>query len=111
MAKTTITHITDDIDGSKDASEVEFSFDGVNYTIDLSKKNLAAFEKAMKPYFDAATRVSGRKTSTRRGKSTRSTGSRKDLAKIRDWARGQGLEVSERGRIASSVVEQYDAAH
>ena len=110
MAKTTITHITDDIDGSKDATEVSFSFNGDDYTIDLSKKNLAAFEKALKPYIDAATKVPGR-SSHRRNKSSRSSSGRRDLAKIREWAREQDLQVSERGRIPASIIEQYDAAH
>ena len=109
MAKTTITHITDDLDGSKDATEVAFSFNGSDYTIDLSKKNLALMEKALKPYQDAATKVSGR-TASRRGKTSRSSSSRRDLAKIREWAREQGIEVSERGRVSSVVIEQYEAA-
>jgi hypothetical protein len=33
-----------------------------------------------------------------------------EVAAIRRWAREQGIEVSERGRVARSVVEQYDAA-
>jgi hypothetical protein len=33
-----------------------------------------------------------------------------ELAAIRRWAREQGIAVSERGRIARSVVEQYNAA-
>ena len=109
MAKTTITQITDDLDGSKDATEVAFSFDGVDYTIDLSKKNAAAMAKALKPYLDAATKVRGNRA--RRTSSTRATGSRKDLAAVREWARVQGLEVSDRGRVPAAVVEQYDAAH
>lgn len=110
MAKTTITHITDDLDGSKDATEVAFSYNGTDYTIDLSKENLAAMEKALKPYLDAATKVSSR-TSSRRGKSSRSTSGSRDLAEIREWAREQGIEVSDRGRVASIVIEQYDATH
>lgn len=111
MAKTTVTQITDDLDGSKDATEVAFSFDGVDYTIDLSKKNAAAMAKALKPYLDAATKVSGRSTRGRRGKTSRASGPRKDLATIREWARGQGIDVSDRGRIPGAVIEQYDAAH
>ncbi len=30
---------------------------------------------------------------------------------IREWARGQGLEVSDRGRIPTSVTEAYQQAH
>jgi hypothetical protein len=110
MAKTTITQITDDIDGSKDATEIAFSFNGVDYTIDLSKKNAAAMEKALKPYIDAATKTSRRASSTG-GRNGRTRSKRNDLADIRAWARSQGIEVSERGRIPASVIEQYDAAH
>ena len=112
MAKTTVTHITDDLDGSKDASEVAFlRFDGVDFLIDLSKKNAAAMAKALKPYLDAATKVSGRTTRSRRTGSSRTSGPRKDLATIREWARGQGIEVSDRGRISAAVIEQYDTVH
>lgn len=109
MAKTTITHTTDDIDGSKDATEVAISYQGVDYTIDLSKKNAAALEKALKPYLEAATKIPGRTSKSRR-KPSGPSGSRNDLAKIREWARAQGLTVSDRGRVSSSVIDQYDAA-
>ena len=36
---------------------------------------------------------------------------REKSSEIRAWAKAHGLPVSERGRIASSVVEQYEAAH
>jgi hypothetical protein len=111
VARTTVTQITDDLDGSKDATEVAFSFDGVDYTIDLSKKNAAAMAKALKPYLDAATKVTRRASRARRAGSSRAAGPRKDLAAVREWARGQGLEVSDRGRVPAAVVEQYDAAH
>ena len=111
VAKTTVTHITDDLDGSKDATEVAFSFDGVDYTIDLSKKNAAAMAKALQPYLDAATKVSGRSARSRRAGSSGKAGPQKDLAAIREWARGQSIEVSDRGRISAAVVEQYNAVH
>jgi hypothetical protein len=111
MAKTTTVHITDDLDGSKDATEFTFSFNGVDYVIDLSKKNAAAMEKALKPYLDAATKVSGRSGTTSRKKASKAGRSRNDVAKVREWAREQGLEVSDRGRVPAAIVEQYEAAH
>jgi hypothetical protein len=30
---------------------------------------------------------------------------------VREWAKQQGIEVSERGRIPASVVSQYEEAH
>jgi hypothetical protein len=115
MAQTVVT--TDDLDGSGEAQTVEFSYAGKKYSIDLGKKNRTAFEKALKPYIDAATAVSGR-TSTRSartsssGKSTRSRKAPKtDLAAVRAWAAEQGMSVSERGRIAGDVLDAYHAAH
>lgn len=108
MAKTTTTTtvITDDLDGSNNAEEVAFSFDGTDYTIDLNKKNRAALEKALKPYLEAGTKV----RRSARTKST-STSPKRDLAAIREWANAQGIQVSERGRVAASVIDQYDAAN
>jgi ElaB/YqjD/DUF883 family membrane-anchored ribosome-binding protein len=38
---------------------------------------------------------------------TATTSSSDENARIRDWAKGKGLEVNERGRIAAKIVEQY----
>lgn len=118
MARTTITQITDDLDGSKGAEEVAFSYRGVDYVIDLSKKNQSALDKVLKPYLDAATKTTRQSSTKATRKSTagrpstkknRSSG-RDDLVAVREWARSNGIEVAERGRIASSVLEQYKAA-
>ncbi len=110
MAKETITHVTDDLDGSKDAQEVSFSFQGVDYTIDLGKKNLASLEKALKPYLEAATKAPRRAGAPARRRSSRASGSGRDLTAIREWAKASGIEVAERGRISQGVIDQYDAA-
>ena len=107
MAKTTITQVTDDIDGSKDAHEVLFAFDGTEYTVDLGKKNRTALQKALQPYIDAGTKVSKRTPSSRRSSSS----SRKDFSAIRAWARENGHEVSERGRIPKAIIEAYEISH
>ena len=59
MAKTTVTSVTDDIDGSANAETLSFGYSGATYEIDLSKKNAAALDKLLKPYIDAARKVSG----------------------------------------------------
>jgi hypothetical protein len=111
MARTTITQITDDIDGSKDAEEVAFSFMGTDYTIDLAKKNRAAFEKAMKPYIDAGTRVSRRaRPGSRPKKSATKTSNAADVKGVRAWAIENGYEISTRGRVPRAVVEAYKNA-
>lgn len=108
----TIVTLTDDLDGGKADQTVVFGFDGTSYEIDLSKRNANAFEKVLRPYV-AAARKAGRSTRTARARrpQTSSSGSRRrDLAAIREWAKAAGLEVSDRGRIAASVIEQYDVA-
>lgn len=113
MAKTLIT--TDDLDGSTDAETIRFSYNGTSYTIDLAKRNRTAFEKALKPYIDVAEKTSGRRSSAATGRS-RSGGRRRrssavDLASVRAWARENGIEVSERGRVAQSVIDAYREAN
>ena len=57
VAKMIITQVPDDIDGPKNAETVSFSFGGAPYTIDLSSKNRAKQEAALKRYIEAATQV------------------------------------------------------
>ena len=109
MASRTITTLTDDIDGSEAAETVVFVFKGTQYEIDLSQKNLDKMVKALKPYTAAARKSGGRRSGIGR---TTSRGADKDqLTKIREWARANGHQVSDRGRVSAAVQEAYHAAH
>jgi hypothetical protein len=116
MAKKTVVQemLVDDLDGSPGDKTVSFSWEGTGYEIELSRKNYQAFEKAMRPYVKAARRTRGgtsrRRPSTRSARSN-SGANKRDLGAIRAWAAENGYSVSERGRIASSVVEAYESAH
>jgi nucleoid-associated protein Lsr2 len=109
MAKQTVVTeiLVDDLDGTPGERTVHFTWDGVAYEIELSRKNAAAFEKALKPYLDAARRV--RAPRSRRGPGR--TSSKQNLSAIREWAAQNGFDVSARGRIASSVIDAYEAAN
>jgi hypothetical protein len=109
MAKQTVVSevLVDDLDGSPGDRTVSFTWDGVSYEIELSKKNIAAFEKALKPYLDAGRRI--RRSRGRRAGGARS--GKRDVAAIRDWAVNNGFAVSARGRVASSIVDAYEAAN
>ena len=107
MAKTVSVVITDDLDGSPDAETVAFGFEGHSYEIDLGKKNRARLQKSLQPFMDAGRRTTQRRTA----KTPRGAGTRTDRAAVRAWAAGQGLKVSERGRISADVMSKYDAAH
>jgi len=117
--KTTIV-LEDDLTGQVledgDGETVAFALDGQSYEIDLSGDNAGQLRADLGRYVDAARKVntsrggaSGRRTGTGTGGSAGSA--RKDTGAIRIWARENGHEVSERGRVPSSVIEAYDAAH
>jgi hypothetical protein len=107
MARQVITVLTDDLDGGDADRTVEFGLDGVNYTIDLSEKNIGKLRKALDPYLAVAARA-GRPTGRRGGAAAPSrANSREQNQAIREWAAKNGWEVSERGRIPASVVEAY----
>jgi len=107
MSKNVSVIVTDDLDGSGNAETVSFGFDGVTYEIDLAKKNRAKLEKALAPYIEAGRRVprGGRRAGGRSG------GASADRSAVRAWAKAEGLEVSDRGRVSAEIMRQYEAAH
>jgi hypothetical protein len=109
MAKQTVVTelLVDDLDGSTADRTINFVWDGTSYAIELSRKNAQAFEKAVRPYVEAARRTRGNRA--RRASSSR--GGKRDLSAIRDWAAQNGFDVSARGRIASSVIDAYENAN
>lgn len=115
MAIETITRIKDDLDGTEDATTITFAFQGTNYEIDLAEKNAARFEKALTPFIEASRRVRstpgrGYGAPARARAQTRASELGYSTEAIREWARSQGKEVSDRGRIANDIVEEYHEA-
>lgn len=96
--------LIDDIDGNEAGETVSFALDGVSYEIDLSAANAAELRAAFKPWIGSGRRVAGRKSATR-------SRSASDAGEIRAWAKANGLEVSERGRVSAKVREAFAAAH
>ena len=70
----------------------------------------ASLREALSGYVGHARKVTGGGRRTRRssGGSSSSSSNTKD---VREWAKAQGMEVSERGRISADVQQAYDAAH
>ena len=106
MAQKITVALEDDLDGGPADETVRFGLGGADYEIDLSTKNANAFRRQLAPFIEHARRA-GRGPRRRPG---RATSSREHSADIRAWAKDQGIAVSDRGRIAASVAEQYDAA-
>lgn len=119
MARRIVHQLVDDIDGTLlevgEGETVTFSLDGVAYEIDLTNENAAALRSALERYISAARTVS---SSGRAGAGSASSGARKrrrsgqqDYSAVREWAKKNGHQVSERGRVPASVMEAYEAAH
>ena len=108
MAQKVHIVLEDDLDGSDATQTVSFGLDGATYEIDLNDKNAAALRDALATYVGHGRKVSG----SRRGRrSSSSTGSGSSAKEIRDWARSNGHQVPDRGRIPASVREAFEAAH
>lgn len=114
MAKETITIVRDDLDGSEGASSYKFGWGNDLYEIDLSEKNAQELENFLSKYIERAAKVTARlPRATSQGPSTmrRPGGNKEELQKIRQWAKDNGYEVSERGRVSQSIQDAYRAAH
>jgi hypothetical protein len=105
MATKITVALEDDLDGGPASETVRFGLGGVQYEIDLNKKNARAFRKKLTPFVEHARKAG---PGQRRGPG-RTASSRQRSAEIRAWAKARGLAVSDRGRIPASVAGQYEA--
>lgn len=105
MARKVQYLLVDDMDGGEAEETVSFSLDGVAYEIDLSKKNAQAMRDSLAKYVGAARRTGGRRSRGGRGGRGRSGG---ETAAIREWAREQGMKISDRGRIPADIIDKYE---
>lgn len=106
MAQKIQTLFVDDIDGSEAEGTVRFGLDGTGYEIDLSPAHSEELHRALAPYIAHA-----RKTgSARRAARSSRNASAVDTHKVREWAKEQGIEIKERGRIPANIMEKYRQA-
>ncbi|NLT56280.1 MAG: Lsr2 family protein [Actinomycetales bacterium] len=113
MAQKVQVLLVDDVDGGEAEETVSFALDGASYEIDLSTGNAQALRDALAPWVGNARRVGSKSSGRGRsggGRAARS-GSRADLTLVRSWARENGYQVSDRGRVSGEVLAAYDAAH
>jgi hypothetical protein len=113
MAQKVLVQLVDDLDGtaSEDITTVTFGLDGASYEIDLTANNAAKLRDQLGDFVDHARRTGGR---VKRGSSPKAAvpaANREQTRAIRDWARQNGYELSDRGRIRSTVIEAFEAAH
>jgi nucleoid-associated protein Lsr2 len=107
VAQRVHTVLIDDLDGGDADETVSFGLDGTTYEIDLTSENAAQLRDALSRYVRAARRQGGRGGR----KSTRGRGSGgPNAADIREWARAQGHQVSDRGRVPAEIRQAYEAS-
>lgn len=108
MAQRMQVILEDDIDGGPAEETITFGLDGATYEIDLNESNAAALRDALAAYVGAGRRSGGRRSAGRR--KTAGTGGSSTTSEIREWAKANGYDVSERGRISGDVKEAYEKA-
>lgn len=110
MAQRVQVLLIDDLDGSDGAETVSFALDGVSYEIDLSEKNAAKLRNDFAAWVGNARKVGRGASSPSSARAARRSRGGNDTAAIRAWAKKNGYEVSERGRISREVMDAYAAA-
>jgi hypothetical protein len=109
MAQKVQTLFIDDLDGSEAEGTVRFGLDGAEYEIDLNAAHAEALRKSLMRYIDAARRSPGTpRRPARTGRRAGPTGL--NTTEVRDWAKSQGIEVKDRGRVPAELVVKFKAA-
>lgn len=114
MAQRTMTILTDDVEGGNVSATqtLTFALDGVSYVIDLNDTNAARLRQDLSTWTSSARAGSrGRTRRSNAGGARSASATPGQNAAVREWARGNGHQVSARGRISAVVQRAYDQAH
>ena len=115
MAQKVQVLLLDDVDGGTAEETVTFALDGTSYEIDLSSPNAKQLRDNLTTWIGHARRVGGSRAPRSRtggGATARAaSANRPDLTQVRGWARDNGFQVSDRGRVSSQVLQAYEQAH
>jgi hypothetical protein len=107
MAQQIRTLFIDDIDGGPAEGTVRFGLDGTDYEIDLSTAHNEELRKVLFGYVTHARKTAG---TARRVSRDRRPADQLDTRRVREWARAEGIDIKERGRVPAEVIERYKAA-
>lgn len=109
MAQKVQTLVIDDLDGSAAEGTIRFGLDGTEYEIDLNAEHAQHLRDALEAYVRAGRRVSGgSRRPARSGR--RGTASGVNTTEVREWAKAQGIEVKDRGRVPAELVVKFKTA-
>jgi Lsr2 len=117
MAQKVVTVYTDDLTGEESTETTAFRIlvNDVGVEVDLTPESHDRLMEALEPFLQAkgARRVrSGGSSGSRRlrGAAGKMTGDNQ-TADIRAWAKENGFEVNDRGRVPATIREAYAEAH
>ncbi|MBV7294262.1 histone-like nucleoid-structuring protein Lsr2 [Corynebacterium sp. TAE3-ERU16] len=112
MARREITQYFDDLTKTPLSEEelhvVHFSLDGTDYSVDLNEEHANELRESLQRYIEVGRKRTGGSSRQRRRSSG---GSRNRTKEIRQWARENGYEVADRGKIPDNIVEAFNAAN
>jgi hypothetical protein len=109
VAQKVQTLFVDDLDGSEADDTVRFGLDGTDYEIDLNAKRARALRDALAPYVGAARRA-GRGARRPARSVRRAPAGELNTTEVREWAKAQGIEVKDRGRVPADLVAKFKQA-
>ncbi|GAA3901936.1 histone-like nucleoid-structuring protein Lsr2 [Streptomyces sp. NPDC003631] len=111
MAQKVQVLLVDDLDGGEADETVTFAVDGKTYEIDLTTSNADKLRGLLDPYVKGGRRTGGRASGGRGKARAAAADGGQDTAQIRAWAKENGLEVNDRGRVSASIREAYEKAN
>ena len=109
------TIVTCDVhdDGITEGSPVLIGALGENYEVDLCDAHRDELLATLEPYLAGARTAQAQRTRRGSGASAGSSPRRRartDTSAIRAWAREQGYELSDRGRVPTNIMAEYEQA-
>lgn len=107
MQKVTISRV-DDLDGTEATETVRFGLDGKWYEGDFSDANAKDLREGLAEFINVGRKIASNGSARPKGSAK---ADREQTQAIREWARGEGYSVSERGRIPAQILEAYNNAH
>ena len=112
---TVICDLHEDVQDDAAVHPYTFSVQNSVYTIDLCDEHSETFTEAIAPFVEAGRRMTSGARSARSAAAPRKvrdagpSSTEKNNA-IREWARAQGHEIGDRGRIRADLVAAYEAS-
>ncbi|MFJ3310513.1 Lsr2 family protein [Streptomyces sp. NPDC086549] len=110
MVQKIVTVYSDDLTGteSDEVSTHRFSLNGIEYEIDLTPDSYDKLDAALRPFIEKGRKV-GRTKVPGRVRGDAADGP--SAEEVRAWARENGYEVNDRGRVPREIREAFEAAH